>query len=47
MEQKENLKHYDEYTKLNILEKINVDLIDARIDILQELLKEVEENDEF
>ncbi len=38
----EKLKHYKEYDKLNLLEKINVDLIDAKVEVLQELLKEVE-----
>lgn len=44
-ELKETLKHYNEYSKLNLLEKVNVDLIDARIDILQELLQEEAKNE--
>ena len=38
-ELKETLKDYNEYSKLNLLEKVNVDLIDARIEVLQELLE--------
>ena len=39
-ELKETLTHYDEYTRLNLLEKINVDILDSRIEILEELLEE-------
>lgn len=39
-ELKEKLTHYDEYTRLNLLEKVNVDLLDARIENLEELLEE-------
>ena len=39
-ELKDTLKHYNEYSKLNLLEKVNVDLIDARIEVLQKLLQE-------
>ena len=42
-ELKDTLKHYNEYSKLNLLEKVDVDLIDARIEILQELLQESED----
>ena len=42
-ELKDNLKHYNDYSKLNLLEKVNVDLIDARIEVLEKLLKEIEE----
>lgn len=43
-ELKDTLKHYDEYSKLNLLERVNIDLIDSKIEILEELLKESEEN---
>ena len=42
-ELKDKLKHYNDYSKLNLLEKVNVDLIDARIEVLEKLLKEIEE----
>lgn len=38
-ELKETLSHYDEYTRLNVLEKVNVDLLDSKIEILQEILE--------
>lgn len=38
-ELQEKLKHYEEYSKLNMLEKINVDIVDCKIAILQELLE--------
>lgn len=37
-EEKEKISYYDEYIRLNMLEKVNVDIVDSRIDILQELL---------
>ena len=42
-ELKDTLKHYDEYSKLNLLERVNIDLIDSKIEILEELLRESEE----
>lgn len=42
-ELKDTLKHYDEYSKLNLLERVNIDLIDSKIEILQELLQESED----
>lgn len=39
-ELQEKLKHYEEYSKLNMLEKINVDIVDCKIAILQELFEE-------
>lgn len=42
-ELKDTLKHYDEYSKLNLLERVNIDLIDSKIEILEELLQESEE----
>ena len=39
-ELKDTLKHYDEYSKLNLLERVNIDLIDSKIEILEELLRE-------
>lgn len=38
IEEKEKISYYDEYIRLNMLEKVNVDIVDSRIDILQELL---------
>lgn len=42
-ELKDTLKHYDEYSKLNLLERVNIDLIDSKIEILEELLQESED----
>lgn len=39
-ELKETLSHYNEYTKLNILEKMNVEILDNKIEVLKELLEE-------
>lgn len=44
-ELKDTLKHYNDYSKLNLLEKVNVDLIDARIEVLEELLQEEDTNE--
>lgn len=37
---RENLSHYGDYKNLNILEKMNVERTDAKIEILQEILEE-------
>lgn len=34
----ENISHYNDYKRLNILEKININILDAKRDILQEIL---------
>ena len=39
-ELKEILSHYGEYTKLNILEKTNVDILNNRIEMLQKFIGE-------
>ena len=44
-ELKDTLKHYNDYSKLNLLEKVNVDLIDAGIEVLEKLLQEEDTNE--